>query len=97
MGTTTSSVKCVESEMKRFIAVLGTGVGIGFLLGSRAGRQPYETLESAIKEVAARDDVVAATESVAAAANDAKERVLRSGSEKVQETSELVDGAIHSA
>jgi hypothetical protein len=33
------------------------GVGIGFILGSRAGRGPYEQLEGVVRKVTARPDV----------------------------------------
>ncbi len=46
------------------------GVGIGFILGSRAGRQPYDQLERRVRNVRARpevrDAIDAATEKVRA-------------------------------
>lgn len=81
--------------MKKFLAVFGSGMGIGFVLGSKAGRKPYEALESKVKEVSAREDVTTAAESAAIAAHDVKERALRVGTEKVQGASQKVDAAVH--
>jgi len=40
------------------------GAGIGFVLGSMAGRQPYDLLESKIRKVKARPDVQEAVDKV---------------------------------
>lgn len=36
--------------MKGKLLILGVGVGVGFLLGSRAGRGPYEKFSAATKQ-----------------------------------------------
>ena len=41
--------------MKKFYLVLG--LGLGFVLGSRAGHQPYEQLEGRAKEFIGKPDV----------------------------------------
>jgi hypothetical protein len=80
--------------MKRFLTVLGVGVGIGFVLGSRAGREPYERLEAKVKGVSNRDDVSAALQRTSAAASDVKDKVVGAAAEKVEEASTTVDDAV---
>jgi hypothetical protein len=41
--------------MKKVILLLG--VAVGFVLGSRAGRRPYEQLEANVRRIAARPEV----------------------------------------
>jgi hypothetical protein len=80
--------------MKRFLTVLGMGVGIGFVLGSRAGREPYERLEAKVKGVSNRDDVSAALQRTSAAASDVKDKVVGAAAEKVEAASTTVDDAV---
>jgi hypothetical protein len=80
--------------MKRFLTVLGVGVGIGFVLGSRAGREPYERLEAKVKGVSNRDDVSAALQRTSAAASDVKDKVVGAAAEKVEAASTTVDDAV---
>ena len=80
--------------MKKFLAVLGTGVGIGFVLGSRAGRRPYERLEARIKEVSGRDDVRAAAESASSVVADLKEKAVSTAAEKIEAVSATADAAV---
>jgi hypothetical protein len=82
--------------MKRFLTVLVVGVGIGFFLGSKAGREPYERLESKLKGVSNRDDVSAALQRTSAAASDVKDKVVSAAAEKVEEASATVDDAVRS-
>jgi hypothetical protein len=82
--------------MKRFLTVLGLGVAIGFVLGSRAGREPYERLESKLKGVSNRDDVSAALQRTATAASDVKEKAVSVAAEKVEEASKTVDDVVRS-
>ena len=79
--------------MKRFLTVLVVGVGIGFFLGSKAGREPYERLESKLKGVSNRDDVSAALQRTSAAASDVKDKVVSAAAEKVEAASASVDDA----
>ena len=80
--------------MKKFLAVLGTGVGIGFVLGSRAGRRPYERLEARIREVSGRDDVRAAAESASSVVADLKDKAVNTAAEKIEEVSATADAAV---
>lgn len=80
--------------MKKFLAVLGTGVGIGFVLGSRAGRRPYERLEEKVREVSGRDDVRAAAESASRALSDLKDEAVHTGAEKIEQVSATADAAV---
>jgi|HubBroStandDraft_2_1064218.scaffolds.fasta_scaffold2476148_1 hypothetical protein len=80
--------------MKRFLTVLGVGVGIGFVLGSKAGREPYERLEAKLTSVSNRDDVSAAIQRTSAAASDVKDKVVGAAAEKVEEASATVDDAV---
>ncbi len=80
--------------MKRFLTVLGVGVGIGFVLGSKAGREPYERLEAKLTSVSNRDDVSAAVQRTSAAASDVKDKVVGAAAEKVEEASATVDDAV---
>jgi len=43
--------------MKKLLVFVGTGIGIGYLLGSRAGRDPYERLEGGVRNFAGRPEV----------------------------------------
>ena len=80
--------------MKKFLAVLGTGVGIGFVLGSRAGRRPYERLEARFREVSGRDDVRAAVDSASGVVADLKEKAVNTAAEKIEEVSATADAAV---
>ena len=80
--------------MKRFLTVLGVGVGIGFVLGSKAGREPYERLEAKLTSVSNRDDVSAAIQRTSAAASDVKDKVVGAAAEKVEQASATVDDAV---
>jgi len=80
--------------MKRFLTVLGVGVGIGFVLGSKAGREPYERFEAKLTSVSNRDDVSAAIQRTSAAASDVKDKVVGAAAEKVEEASATVDDAV---
>jgi hypothetical protein len=46
------------------------GVGIGFVLGSRSGRDPYERLDSKIREITRRPEVQARVEQLKDTAKD---------------------------
>ena len=48
--------------MKKFSFLLG--VGVGFVLGSRAGSQPYEHLEAEVRKVAGRPETQRAVDQV---------------------------------
>jgi hypothetical protein len=44
-----------RSPMKKFLLIVGASVG--FILGSRSGRRPYELLETQVRKLAYRSDV----------------------------------------
>ncbi len=46
------------------------GAGIGFILGSRSGRDPYERLDSKIREITRRSDVQGKVEQLKDVAKD---------------------------
>jgi len=64
--------------MKKLAFVVG--LGIGFLLGSRAGSGPYQGLEEKVRSLRARPDV-----------DDAVERTKAVASERVTEAVEKVN------
>jgi hypothetical protein len=46
--------------MKKLLLLVG--VGIGFIIGSRAGKEPYQRLENTLRELAGRPEVKQAVE-----------------------------------
>jgi hypothetical protein len=50
--------------MKKLLLL--AGVGIGFIVGSRAGKEPYQRLQNTLRELAGRPEV---TQAVAAASD----------------------------
>lgn len=60
---------------KMFLLV---GAAIGFFLGSRAGREPYDQLEQAARRLAKRPEVKRATKSVTRAVQEHGEDVTKS-------------------
>jgi hypothetical protein len=79
--------------MKRFLFVLATGVVVGFVLGSRAGREPYERLEARVREVSGRDEVRAAAERASRAVADLEKMAVNSAIDKIEEVSATADAA----
>lgn len=65
--------------MKKFIFL--AGLGIGFVIGSRAGRGPYESLERTARQVADDPEV----QRRAAQAKDTASRVAQDTAETVKE------------
>jgi hypothetical protein len=54
--------------MKKLLFLLG--LGIGFLIGSRAGSGPYEQLETKVRSVANRPEVQEVVENAKVAADE---------------------------
>ena len=54
--------------MKKLLLVIGAG--IGFILGSRSGRRPYEQLERKVRDIRARPEVQKAVDSVSKSAHE---------------------------
>ncbi len=80
--------------MKRFLAVLGTGVAIGFLLGSRAGRKPYERLEAKVRGVSGRDDASAPAEDAPTAVANLTDAAASNGAERIEEVPATADATL---
>jgi len=74
--------------MKKFIFL--AGLGIGFVIGSRAGRGPYESLERTARQVADDPEV----QRRASQAKDTASRVAHDTAETVKEKApEVADAA----
>ena len=73
--------------MKKFIFL--AGLGIGFVIGSRAGRGPYESLERTARQVADDPEV----QRRAAQAKDTASRVAQDTAETVKEKAPEVAAA----
>lgn len=71
--------------MKRVWLVIG--LGIGFVLGSRAGRQTYETLEAKVRDIAQRPEV----KRVADPAKEQEEGVVVASEHGVTAASSIAD------
>jgi hypothetical protein len=59
-----------EETMKKLLLIIG--VGIGFVLGSKQGRKPYERLEAQVRQLAGRPEIKGAVEDSASRAVDKK-------------------------
>jgi hypothetical protein len=66
------------------------GAAIGFVLGSRAGRAPYERLESKAREVAGRPDVKHAVDAASDKASDLTDTVVSAAGDKVSDLTDRV-------
>jgi hypothetical protein len=67
--------------MKKLVFVIG--VGVGFILGSKAGRGPYEGLEEKVRSLRERPEVEEAVERAKGAANEQVTEVVDKVNEKV--------------
>jgi hypothetical protein len=63
------------------------GVGAGFLLGSRAGRGPYEQVEAKVRELGGRPEVQQAVGQVTEAAKGQAGQVAEKVTDKLPGTS----------
>lgn len=85
--------------MKRFIFL--TGLAIGFVVGSRAGRGPYESLERTAHRVAEDPEVqrraAQAKETAAKVAHDTASTVKEKGPEVASKAQGAVGGAAGAA
>jgi hypothetical protein len=61
------------------------GVGLGFILGSKAGREPYERIEEKVREVSGRPEVKHAVHVVTERSEDVADTVLQVASDKVDD------------
>ncbi len=74
--------------MRRLWLLLG--VGIGFILGSRAGREPYERVQTKLRQVSRRPEVKDAVDQISGQAEDVAETVLSVANDKVDDVSDKV-------
>jgi hypothetical protein len=66
------------------------GAAIGFVLGSRAGRAPYERLESKAREVAGRPDVKHAVDAASEKVSDLTDTAVSAAGDKVSDLTDRV-------
>ena len=74
--------------MKRLWLLVGAGVG--FVLGSRMGREPYERLEGKVREVSRRPEVKNAVSAVSDRAENVADTVRKVATDKVEDVSDRV-------
>jgi hypothetical protein len=70
------------------------GAAIGFVLGSRAGRAPYERLESKARGVAGRSDVKQAVNAASDKVSELTDTAVAAASDKVSDLTERVSSKI---
>jgi hypothetical protein len=70
--------------MKKLVFVIG--VGVGFLLGSKAGTGPYQELGSRVRSITKRPEVRDAVETTKEAAADHVAQVVNKVSDRVPST-----------
>lgn len=63
------------------------GLGIGFIIGSRAGRGPYEQIESNVRKMMGRPEVQEAVDQVSGAAKAQAGNVAQAVTERVEKVS----------
>jgi hypothetical protein len=79
--------------MKRIWLLLG--LGLGFIFGSKMGRDPYERLESTVRKVSNRPNVKRAMDTASNRAEEVADTVLQVASDKVEETSVKVQNKVN--
>ena len=78
--------------MKRLLLLVG--MGIGFVLGSKAGRAPYERLERTVRELLRRPQVSTPMHSVSDTAAAARDATLDAANGAIDEASrKITDGS----
>jgi hypothetical protein len=70
-----------EETMKKLLLLVG--LAVGFVLGSKQGREPYERLEAQLRQLAGRPEVRGAVDAVSDRASDLTETLAGAVSEKV--------------
>lgn len=60
------------------------GLGVGYVLGTRGGREQYETLKAQAQQLWQRPQVQEAVEAASQAATDAAKQVTDAGQQLVQ-------------
>jgi hypothetical protein len=66
---------------------LFVGAAIGFVLGSRMGREPYERLEAQVRQLAGRPEVKGAMDAVSDKAAELTDTVAGAANEKISRVS----------
>jgi hypothetical protein len=70
------------------------GAAVGYILGSRSGRGPYERLESKARKVAGRPDVKRSVDAASDKASDLTETAVGAASDKVSDLKDRVSSKI---
>lgn len=78
--------------MKKLL--LAIGAAIGFVLGSRAGRRPYEQLETKVKSLTGRSSVQDAVSSTKQAVHQASDAATATIGQKVDDVAHHASDAI---
>ena len=73
---------------------LAVGAAIGFVLGSRAGRAPYEQLEAKARQVAGRPDVKRTVDAASDKVSSLATTAVSSASDKVSVLTERVSAKL---
>jgi uncharacterized protein YjbJ (UPF0337 family) len=81
--------------MKKWILLVGAA--IGFVFGSRAGREPYNRLEGKVREVTNRPEVQKAMGSVTKKAQDQVSDAVDTAHKKVSDTADTVHKKVSDA
>ena len=81
--------------MKKLLLLVG--VAVGFILGSKVGRQPYERLEAQIRQLAGRPEVKGAVDTLSDKAADITDIAARAVNEKISDVTAAAKDASGSA
>jgi hypothetical protein len=81
--------------MKKLLLLVG--VAVGFVLGSKMGRQPYERLEAQIRQLAGRPEVKGAVDTLSDKAADITDITARAVNEKISDVTAAAKDASGSA
>jgi len=81
--------------MKKLLLLVG--VAVGFILGSKMGRQPYERLAAQIRQLAGRPEVKGAVDTLSDKAADITDIAARAVNEKISDVTAAAKDASGSA
>jgi hypothetical protein len=79
-------------EVKKLLLLVGAAVG--YVLGSRSGRGPYERLESKARKVAGRPDVTRAVDTASDKVSGLTETAVNTAIDKVSDLKDRVGSKI---
>jgi hypothetical protein len=71
------------------------GIGVGFVLGSKAGRKPYERLEGKIREVSGRAEVKQAADDVSDMEGEVTDEAIDVATNKVADITDKVSSKVN--